>query len=368
MTTVFVGSFCSFFIINDKLYSVGKNRFYQLGHNNNISHKTPKRVDISEDILNLDINHTHTLMINKQNQLYGLGDNSHNQLGIKLRETITKPIKILDNVKMGKCGNNFSVIIRGDGKAFSFGDNHFGQLGLGHNFNVIEPTLISNLTGIASKVTCGESHTLLLIDSQVFSFGRNGNGQLGHSQGKDSSVPIKIDIDEKVIDIDCGSHHSGIVTEGGKVYMFGFNDFGQLGLGDELSKRKPELLEVDNIKKIFCGTYHTILLSLNNTLFSFGRGKWGLLGHGDGLKKLVPTPIAFFNGKVISNVACGDNHNLIVDSNNVIYGFGKNDWGQLTRIDPKDYLEPIIITIGLTGGSKMDLYLRKIIKYKKLIS
>ena len=42
-------------------------------------------------------------------------------------------------------GHNHFLALTSDGKVYSFGDNHYGQLGLGHVRTVAEPTLISKL-------------------------------------------------------------------------------------------------------------------------------------------------------------------------------------------------------------------------------
>ena len=39
--------------------------------------------------------------------------------------------------------------------------------------------------------------------------------------------------DEKIKDASCGYYHTGLVTQSGKVFTFGENDNGKLGLGED---------------------------------------------------------------------------------------------------------------------------------------
>ena len=42
------------------------------------------------------------------------------------------------------------------------------------------------------------------------------------------------------------SHHTFILKETGELFAFGYNNYGQLGLGDYVNRNKPTLLMTDN--------------------------------------------------------------------------------------------------------------------------
>lgn len=52
----------------------------------------------------------------------------------------------------------FFIVCCDDGKVYSFGQNKFGELGLGNDREVETPTLIPNLPSV-SKITCGRHHS-----------------------------------------------------------------------------------------------------------------------------------------------------------------------------------------------------------------
>ena len=67
---------------------------------------------------------------------------------------------------------------------------------------------------------------------------------------------------EKVVDISCGDNYSGVVTESGDVYTWGFGNEGQLGHGDKSDQFLPRKIQLnEKISRISCGGAHTALLT-----------------------------------------------------------------------------------------------------------
>ena len=77
-------------------------------------------------------------------------------------------------------------------------------------------------------------------EGRVYAFGNNTFGQLGTGSLNDCEQPTKIQtLREKVIDLSCGNNFSGVVTEKGEVYTWGFGNDGQLGHGDKSDQFLP---------------------------------------------------------------------------------------------------------------------------------
>jgi alpha-tubulin suppressor-like RCC1 family protein len=93
------------------------------------------------------------------------------------------------------------------------------------------------------------------------------------------------------------SYHSVLLEKNTKnVYSFGWNDRGQLGLGDNINRSIPTLLNFEfdgNIINISLGEHHSMVLTDKNKIYSFGHNSYGQLGHGDNSNKYVPTLINF---------------------------------------------------------------------------
>jgi len=119
------------------------------------------------------------------------------------------------------------------------------------------------------KIAGGVSHTVLLTKKgEVYSWGRNHYGQLGH--GIDDEMveePRKIENIERVVDIACGALHTVLVTRDGVVYAFGLTRDGRIPSSNE--KEKSPMVVCEEIKKnkvvgVACGKRHTLLIATEN--------------------------------------------------------------------------------------------------------
>jgi hypothetical protein len=87
-----------------------------------------------------------------------------------------------------------------------------------------EPTLLTD-TNTGDKIElihieCGGNHTFgITKNGQVVSSGLNDFCELGHSDGKDRSVPTKVEAlhGRVIIKISCGKYHSAALTDKGEV-------------------------------------------------------------------------------------------------------------------------------------------------------
>jgi alpha-tubulin suppressor-like RCC1 family protein len=143
-----------------------------------------------------------------------------------------------------RSGTKHSVAVCGRGDVWVWGSNEFGQLGLGDFEERKTPVRDSSNFSKKSMVACaaGTNHTLLLSDvGKVFSFGDNREGQLGlgwigqihPEKGPITCVPdIVHRIKQgRVGQISAGRGHSLALSEYGGMWAWGCNADGQLGCG-----------------------------------------------------------------------------------------------------------------------------------------
>ena len=266
-----------------------------------------------------------------------VGSNQYGQLG--LGDNLNRYIQALIpkiRIKLVRCGEFHTVLVDLNNDVWIFGANGYGQLGLGHNQNSFIPTpLFLNGQRMKAKfVRCGGNNTMLIdLNNNMWGFGRNDYGQLGLGDNINRNVPIQIS--EKIRFIACSEYHTVIINWNYEVWVFGRNDYGQLGLGHNETRNIPNPLigsgptRQAHIKSRFvaCGAFYTMLIALDNSLWAFGTNNYGQLGLGDNLDKNIPTCRI---KEKIRFVICGHSHTIITTlNNNTVAACGHNQYGQL---------------------------------------
>ena len=233
-----------------------------------------------------------------------------------------KPAKIV-------CGLHRTFLI--SDKIYVWGRNDHGQLGLGHKNDIIHPEELSLRTNIES-ISCGNSHTVALtsIPNKLYVWGANKDGQLGLGHTINKKSPQKLIFHEPIVSVSCGGYHTIALTSIlVKIYVWGNNMFGQLGLGDYKFKNLPhKIIFRKPIISISCGTYHNVMLTQNsnssNRIYVWGFNENGQLGLGDCEDRIIPHKLSLY--KVIS-VCCGGNHTIALTNDGKIYTWGHNGYG-----------------------------------------
>ena len=130
-------------------------------------------------------NGSKVIFITKDDNVYAFGNNIDGCLGLDTEEkNVEKPTKntILSgqNVIDIVCGEEHCIALTSSGICYAWGQNNFGQLGIGKDWHSRSPKLIEELTNqIIVQISCGAHHTLALtktgqvgydLADQVYSF------------------------------------------------------------------------------------------------------------------------------------------------------------------------------------------------------
>ena len=174
---------------------------------------------------------------------------------------------------------------------------------------------------------CGEFHTITLSnDGTLHSFGYNGYGQLGLGHNNDVSLPTPIPNFPKITQISCGRYFAVCVDREGFMWSFGQNNKGQLGTGNNTNFNVPQKIqEIPPVHSVSCGQFHTLIITTDSCLWSCGNNDYGQLCLGNRVQQLKPQKTSFSN---ISKVSSGYYHSLFQNNKGEIFACGHNSEGE----------------------------------------
>ncbi|KAK3144729.1 hypothetical protein QOZ80_4AG0317040 [Eleusine coracana subsp. coracana] len=284
-----------------QVYSWGWGDFGRLGHGNSSDVFTPQPVKALQGlkIKQIACGDSHCLAVTMDGEVHSWGRNQNGQLGLGTTEDSLLPQKIQAFegicVKMIAAGAEHTAAVTEDGDLYGWGWGRYGNLGLGDRNDRPVPEKVSVVEGEKMVlIACGWRHTITVSSSgSLYTYGWSKYGQLGHGDFEDHLVPYKVEAlkDSTISQISGGWRHTMALTSEGKLYGWGWNKFGQVGVGDNEDHCSPvqvHLPEEQKVSQVACGWRHTLALTEKKNVFSWGRGTSGQLGHGEIVDRNTP--------------------------------------------------------------------------------
>ncbi|RDD45256.1 Ultraviolet-B receptor UVR8 [Trichoplax sp. H2] len=295
----------------------------------------------SSNVIDISCHELHAAAVTSSGELYtwGKGSENFNRLGYLCQNKQTSPALVHSlsayTIFSVACGYNHTLAVTNTGSVYSFGDNSNSQLGVGDTEPYAEPQLVTVLNDEnIIKVACGKYHSAALsAKGNLFLWGLGDDGQLGLGNYNLSTEPTILHIGEKkakVMDVACGDLHTCILTVGGLVYAFGSNIYGQIAAPSMNKFHLPYRISFNTSKRfvsVSCGSFHSAAITENGKLYAWGLETDGRLGLGDCKQRSSPTEVEGFRDKKIGRIACGSKHTaaLIILSSSADKKF-KSSW------------------------------------------
>ncbi|XP_061346881.1 ultraviolet-B receptor UVR8-like [Gastrolobium bilobum] len=288
------------------VYSWGWGDFGRLGHGDHRDLLIPHLITALQGlrIKQIACGDSHCLAVTMENEVLSWGRNQNGQLGLGTTEDSPVPQKIQTfqgvPIKMVAAGAEHSVAITEDGDLYGWGWGRYGNLGLGDRNDRLIPEKVTVDGDKMVMIACGWRHTISVSSSgELYTNGWGKYGQLGHAHFEDHLVPRKVQAlsDKFISQVSGGWRHSMALTSSGLLFGWGWNKFGQIGVGDNFDRSSPEQVKFPHDQKVVqisCGWRHTIAVTENKNVYSWGRGANGQLGHGETVDRNVPMIIEAF--------------------------------------------------------------------------
>lgn len=304
----------------------------------------------------------HTLIVNKYGQVFACGSNTKGQLGLGMdtEHPVFEKIKSLDtyHVTQVACGWDSSLAVTKDGELFVWGSNAYCQLGLPKKvpFTTIPLKLaITNVKAVAS----GLRHSAILTrDGHVLVCGNGKNGQLGLTDN--NGIPfVEVEHPQKVpgvmdvYSVACGQQHTVVMTSSGRIFVWGSNKHGQLGVDPTLHSTVINPKEIcfpqrpDGGCILLSGWTHVAILTDSGKIINWGRNTYGQLGCHEYQRPLSWKPQIMDNIENVTQLAIGSEHNIAILGTGRIVSWGWNEHGNCGTGTEEDVRVPTSVGMGI---------------------
>jgi alpha-tubulin suppressor-like RCC1 family protein len=183
----------------------------------------------------------HTCAVKTDGTLWCWGYNKYGQVGDGTTNSpITMPVQVQalgNSVLEVRAGAEFTCAKLADRTVKCWGNNLFGQLGDGTvgSFKMT-PAVVSSLSGV-DAIKAGAFHACARIDSQMWCWGHNQDGEVtgDGTKGGSTASPVKVaGIQGRVDGMSLGQSFTCAHTENRKVWCWGANRVGQIGIGSKM--------------------------------------------------------------------------------------------------------------------------------------
>lgn len=307
------------------------------------------------------------VIYNRLGTLYPQLNSSHSQMKVYLFALFLLSILYSIYAQRACIGVDHSCRIREDGNVTCVGGNDYGQLGIRNHdpVHITPGEKVVYLPGRVKEIHCGVYFTAALLeDGRVYAWGVNVYGQIGIGfQGFDVDYPeVSIKV-PPVSTMCCGDAHCLVLAQSYldkdifKVYGWGLNNYGQLGIGNTNIIGRfstdfpltpaciPEYIFLSSETILRCGANIGGIITRDynyNTsdyvayVYSWGDNRAGQLGSGDiaSPNDLIcdspgETAVLMILEDSVVDLGYGYNHSVVLLADNTIRSSGDNQFGQL---------------------------------------
>lgn len=249
-------------------------------------------------------------------------------------------------------GDGFACAIVPAGETYCWGVDASGELGLGRvrRFTgTLAPVRVSTDVRFTS-LTAGASHACALdAAGAAYCWGWNAYGQLGIGDEGDRARPSAVATSVRFVSLAAGAFHTCGVELSGALYCWGGNERGQLGHGSTSPSATPVRVGGDAAARyttIAAGALHTCAVSTTGAVTCWGDGRFGQLGLGSNAATMRELPAEVLLAAPAADITAGDRHTCARLTDGSLECWGANDTGQLALGDLQGRVSPTPVPLG----------------------
>ena len=324
-----------------------------------------------ENILRVSEGTNHTVFLTRDGKGYSLGTNTKGQLGNGTKTNSDVPTQILSTdgeseltgIKQLTAGNEFTMALLDDNKTYVWGTNDNYKLANSQETNQVIPVVNENIQD-AMVLTAGINNGAIINkEGFVYAWGNGANGILGNKLFNNTKTPsivgkedlgledynvslneeeqytIKVTNEtfnvlrnvENTDPISFTSKNNDIATVSDKGVVTA-NKAGTTSIVvNKTGTTENRILQLTVLPKdvkiepmALTEGSHTTVLKADGTVWAYGLNSSYQLGNGTSVSSDIPVQVKFPEGIVIKQIAVGNTHNLALDTDGNVWGWGAN--------------------------------------------
>jgi alpha-tubulin suppressor-like RCC1 family protein len=228
-------------------------------------------------------------------------------------------------------GEHSNYALKSDGTLWAWGGNFVGQLGDGTYTNTVTPVQVIGVTNPLTVTGGGFFSLALMPDHTLLAWGRNNHGELGDGSYTQRPAPVQVSsVLSNVVNVSAGWFHAVALTADHKVWTWGDNTNGEIGIGITSTTGVTVPVQVpglSNVTRVSAGDGFTAILKSDGTVWTWGGNDFGQLGDGTFSDRSTPVQVLGLSNVVY--IAARDYHVLAIKSDGTIWAWGSGGNGEL---------------------------------------
>lgn len=283
------------------------------------------------------------------------GDNEFGELGLgglpienPVPSTVSGLTSNVSTISTGSSASHNCAVV--GGAARCWGANGGGQLGSGSLVDSSLPQPVSTLSSGVSSVTTGSQHSCAIVNGSAQCWGTGIYGALGSANTSSVSPVVVTGLTSGVTKITAGSAHTCAIVSGG-AQCWGYNHQGQLGNGSTMDSSTPVAVQglASGVTAIAAGDFYTCAV-VNGGVVCWGDDFLGELGNGTMSSTPVTVPVAVTGlDSGATAVAAGGTHTCAI-VNGGAQCWGDNYSGDVGNGTTSHFKTTPVAVTGLSSG------------------
>ena len=246
--------------------AAGYNLYYNVGDGLTRNRESFSVMNTTENILQVVVSANATLLLKSDGTVWSVGQGTFGQHGDgtsgagAVKTTLTQ-VPGLPTIRQIAAISATVLALDSAGEVWAWGQNSAGQTGQTPFVNTTVPAKVPGLTNVAQIACSAFSGFALDTNGDVWSWGSNSSGAGARGAAGNNRIPTKLTtVAGPFVELGVGNQFGFAIHADGRLFGWGLNTSGQLGLGDLVNRTVMTQIPVTNVRQIAGGVDFAVLL------------------------------------------------------------------------------------------------------------